>query len=39
MQDVVRGVMPFIVLELFVLALLIAFPELSTWLPDTMLGR
>jgi tripartite ATP-independent transporter DctM subunit len=39
MQDVVRGVVPFIALELFVLALLIAFPELSTWLPDTMLGR
>jgi tripartite ATP-independent transporter DctM subunit len=39
MQDVVRGVAPFIALELIVLALLIAFPELSTWLPDTMLGR
>lgn len=34
----VRGVVPFIVLEMIVLAILIAFPELSTWLPDIMIG-
>lgn len=38
-SDIVRGVMPFIALEVLVLALLITFPGLSTWLPDTMLGR
>jgi tripartite ATP-independent transporter DctM subunit len=39
MQDVVRGVSPFIALEIVVLALLVVFPELSTWLPNQMLGR
>jgi len=37
--DVVKGVMPFIALEIVVLVILIAFPELSTWLPNQMLGR
>ena len=37
--DVVRGVMPFIALEIVVLAILVTFPELSTWLPNQMLGR
>jgi C4-dicarboxylate transporter, DctM subunit len=34
-----RGVLPFVVLELGVLALLVAYPALSLWLPGTMLGR
>jgi len=34
---VARGVMPFIGLELIVLALLVAFPELVLWLPQQML--
>ncbi|MCL4765855.1 MAG: TRAP transporter large permease [Hyphomicrobiaceae bacterium] len=34
---VVRGVTPFILLEIIVLALLIAFPELSLWLPRQMM--
>lgn len=34
--DLMRGVMPFIVIELGVLALLVAFPEISTWLPSQM---
>ena len=38
-QDVARGVMPFIVMEIGVLALLVAVPELTTWLPDRMIGR
>jgi C4-dicarboxylate transporter, DctM subunit len=33
----IRGVMPFIVLEVIVLAILVAFPDISTWLPRTML--
>jgi TRAP-type mannitol/chloroaromatic compound transport system permease large subunit len=31
---VVRSAIPFILIELFVLALLIALPELATWLPN-----
>jgi len=38
-SHVARGVMPFIGLELIVLALLVAFPELVTWLPQKMLQR
>ena len=38
-QQVVRGVMPFIALELVVLALLVAVPELTTWLPNQMVGK
>ncbi len=33
---VARGVMPFIAFDLLVLALLIAFPEIATWLPGKM---
>ncbi|WP_134702173.1 TRAP transporter large permease [Ammoniphilus sp. YIM 78166] len=34
---VVKGVVPFIILFVVVLALLIIFPELSLWLPDKMM--
>ena len=34
-----RGVMPFLVADFFHVALLIAVPSLSTFLPDMMLGR
>jgi C4-dicarboxylate transporter, DctM subunit len=37
-SHLIRGVMPFIALEIVVLALLVAFPEISTWLPRRMLG-
>ena len=37
-KDVSLGVIPFIVLDLFVLALLIIFPELTTWLPQRMIS-
>lgn len=35
--DVYRGVVPFILFDLVVLALLILFPALATWLPRTMI--
>ncbi len=35
-DDVIRGVAPFIVLMLVFLALIIAFPGISTWLPSLM---
>lgn len=38
-MHVVRGVIPFIGLELIVLGLLIAFPELVMWLPQQMLSN
>ena len=37
-RDVFVGVLPFILLEIVALALIVAFPALSTWLPATMMG-
>ncbi len=34
--DAIRGVWPFVLLELAMLTVLLAFPALSTWLPSTM---
>ena len=31
-----RGVIPFVALQVLVLVLLAAWPELATWLPDTL---
>ena len=36
--EVYKGVIPFILFDLVVLALLIWFPELATWLPDRMIA-
>jgi tripartite ATP-independent transporter DctM subunit len=38
LDELIRGIWPFLVLELLILAVLIAFPALSTWLPSRMLG-
>lgn len=38
-RHVVQGVLPFIGFELVVLALLVAFPALATWLPQQMISR
>lgn len=38
-KDLVKGVTPFIGLEMIVLVILVAFPELATWLPEQMLGK
>lgn len=37
--DAARGVMPFLVLEVIVLGFLVAFPSITLWLPQTMLGK
>jgi len=37
-KHVALGVIPFIFLDLIVLALLIMFPQLATWLPQQMIG-
>ena len=37
--DILRGVMPFLIVEVIFLAILIAFPMLSLWLPGMMVGK
>ena len=37
-SDIYRGVLPFIVIQLLMLALLAAFPALATWLPERIYG-
>lgn len=39
LEDVIRGILPFVLLSLGILVLLIAFPGLALWLPSTMSGR
>jgi TRAP-type mannitol/chloroaromatic compound transport system permease large subunit len=36
LPEIYRGILPFIVIEIIVLGLLIAFPQLSLWLPSQM---
>jgi TRAP-type mannitol/chloroaromatic compound transport system permease large subunit len=36
MTDIFRGVTPFVVICLFAVALLTAFPRLALWLPSLM---
>jgi TRAP-type C4-dicarboxylate transport system permease large subunit len=38
-EDVIKGITPFLVLSIGVLALLIAFPAISLWLPGRMFAR
>lgn len=38
MGDIVRGVIPFILIIIFTLVLLTIFPGIITWLPETMIG-
>jgi len=37
--DILRGVMPFLIVELIFLAIIMAFPVISLWLPSMMLGK
>jgi len=37
--DILRGVMPFLIFELLFLVLIIAFPQISLWLPGLMIGK
>jgi tripartite ATP-independent transporter DctM subunit len=39
LEDVIRGITPFLLLSVFILGLLMAFPSLSLWLPNQMFGR
>ncbi len=35
-QDIYRGIIPFVIIQILILILLILFPKLVTWLPDLM---
>jgi C4-dicarboxylate transporter, DctM subunit len=39
MEDVFRGTVPFVLLSLAIWLVLVAFPEISLWLPNSMVGR
>lgn len=39
LEDIYRGVWPFVVCDLVVLFLLILFPPIATWLPELLLGK
>ena len=38
-EDVIRGIAPFLILSLLILGLLVAFPAISLWLPNQMYGK
>lgn len=38
MGDIIKGVVPFVLIIMFVLLLCTIFPEIITWLPEKMLG-
>lgn len=39
MGDVYRGILPFVMIQVFALASLVAFPQIITYLPDVFFGR
>lgn len=39
MGDIIKGVIPFVLLVMFALLILTIFPEIITWLPEKMIGK
>ena len=39
MQEIYRGIIPFVLLQLIGLALVLEFPSLALWLPQQVFGR
>jgi TRAP-type C4-dicarboxylate transport system permease large subunit len=39
LNDILLGALPFVSLQLLLLAVLIMFPAISLWLPNMMLGK
>jgi len=39
LSDIIRGVSPFIIIQIICLVLFIVFPKLALWLPETMMFR
>ena len=37
MQEIYKGVIPFVILQLVGLGLVVAYPEMTLWLPEKML--
>ena len=35
-EQIYRGIVPFVVIQLLTIALIVVFPKIATWLPDTM---
>jgi len=38
MSDIIKGVLPFVAIIMFTLVICTIFPEIITWLPETMIG-
>ncbi|MFH2092141.1 MAG: TRAP transporter large permease subunit [Pseudomonadota bacterium] len=38
MADIIKGVIPFVLIIMFTLVLCVIFPEIITWLPEKMIG-
>lgn len=38
LEEIFQGILPFFVMDVLTLAILVAFPQISLWLPDSMLG-
>ena len=39
MQDIYKGIIPFVILQAIGLALVLEFPQLALWLPEQVFGR
>lgn len=39
MDDIFRGILPFVALSTAILAVLVAFPQITLWLPNHMMGK
>jgi tripartite ATP-independent transporter DctM subunit len=39
LDDIYRGILPFVLLSLAIWAVLVAFPQITLWLPNTMMGK
>jgi tripartite ATP-independent transporter DctM subunit len=39
MGDIYRGIIPFVLIQAFGLAIMIVYPQIITWLPDLVFGR
>ncbi|MFO7577633.1 MAG: TRAP transporter large permease subunit [Pelovirga sp.] len=39
MGDIYRGIIPFVLIQAFGLALMVTYPQIITWLPDLIFGR
>ena len=39
MQDIYKGIIPFVILQVIGLSAVVMFPELALWLPDQVFSR